>query len=167
MKLLNIGKKFVTNFLMSLKFWCQVGDFGFDFQNFYGEMYFWKNMLKVRCFKTSMDSRHFLYFFSSKFSDKLGSWGMIHTGGHRPWSQNLRLWYFLFALIFRRMSFFKTVLWLVFHVLWLVLHVLHTKSSDHGPLFLPSGSSYSPTHTERRRRDLLNKQTFNWNKVQV
>ena len=48
MKLLNIGKNFVTNFLMSLKFCCQVGDFGFDFQNFYGKMYFWKNMLKVR-----------------------------------------------------------------------------------------------------------------------
>ena len=73
MKLLNIGKKFVTNLLMSLKFWCQVGDFGFDFQKFYGEMYFWKNMLWVRCFKTSMDSRHFLNFF---FQNLVKSWGV-------------------------------------------------------------------------------------------
>ena len=63
MKLLNIGKKFVTNLLISLKFWRQVGDFGFDFQKFYGEMYFWKNMPWVKCFKTLMDSRHFLNFF--------------------------------------------------------------------------------------------------------
>ena len=42
MKLLNIGKKFVPNFLMGLKIWCQVGDFGLDFQKSYGEMYFWK-----------------------------------------------------------------------------------------------------------------------------
>ena len=116
------------------------------FQNFYGQSAFFE-------------------LFFSKFSDKLGSWGMIHTAGHRPRIQNLRFWYFLFTLIFKRMSFFKTVLWLVFNVLWLVLHVMHTRSSDHGPLFLPSGSSYSPTHTERRRRDLWNKQNFDWNKV--
>ena len=107
------------------------------FQNFYGQSAFFE-------------------LFFSEFSDKLGSRGMIHTGRHRPRIQNLRFWYFLFTLIFKRMSFFKTVLWLVFHVLWLVLHVLHTRSSDHGPLFLPLVSSYSPTHKERRRRDLWN-----------
>ena len=138
----------------------------FWFSKFDGEMYFWKNMLKVRCFKTSMDSRHFLIFFLHLVT----SWGVgvwFTRAAIGLGAKNWRLWYFLFAFIFRRMSFFKTVLWLVFQVLWLVLQVLHTKSSDHGPLFLPSGSSYSPTHTERRRRDLLNKQTFNWNKVQV
>ena len=66
-KLLNIGKKFVTNFLMGLKIWCQVGDFGFDFQNSYREMYFWKNMLKVRFsnlfFKKLLWKITFLIFF--------------------------------------------------------------------------------------------------------
>ena len=128
---------------------------------------FLKKHAKSKVFQNFYGQPVFFEILFSKFSDKLGSWVMIHTGGDRSRSINLRLWYFLFALIFRRMSFFKTLLWLVFHVLWLVLHVLHTRSSDHGPLFLPSGSSYSPTHTERRRRDLLNKQTFNWNKVQV
>ena len=79
-KLLNIGKKFVTNFLMGLKIWCQVGEFEFHFKNFYGEMCFWKIMLKVRCFKTTGDHRPFL----SKFDVKLGSWGIIHTGEHSP-----------------------------------------------------------------------------------
>ena len=86
---------------------------------------------------------------------------MIHTAGHRPWSQKFEALILFVCFDFRRMFFFKTVLWLLFQVLWLVLKVLHTKSSDHGPLFLTSGSSYSPTHTERRSRDLLNKQTCN------
>ena len=86
MKLLNIGKKFVTKFLNSLKFWCQVGDFGFDFQKFYRKMYFWKNMI-------------------SNFSDKLGSWGMIHTGGHRPWSQKFEA-----LILFVCLDFLKIVL---------------------------------------------------------
>ena len=32
---------------MGFKIWSQVGEFGFDFQNSYGEMCFWKIMLKV------------------------------------------------------------------------------------------------------------------------
>ena len=91
MKLLNIGKKFVTNFLMSLKFLCQVGDFGFDFQNFLWGNVFLKKHAKSKVFQNFYGQPAFLIFFSSKFSDKMGSWGMIHTGGHRPWSQKLRL----------------------------------------------------------------------------
>ena len=72
--------KFVTNFVMGLKIWCQVGEFEFHFQNSYGEMCFWKIMLKVRCFKTTGDHRPFW----SKFDVKLGSWGIIHTGEHSP-----------------------------------------------------------------------------------
>ena len=53
---------------MGLKFWCQVGEFEFQFQNSYGEMCFLKIMLKVRCFKTTGDHRPFL----SKFYVKLG-----------------------------------------------------------------------------------------------
>ena len=60
--------KFVTNFVMGSKIWCQVGEFEFHFQNSYGEMCFWKIMLKVRCFKTTGDHRPFL----SKFDVKLG-----------------------------------------------------------------------------------------------
>ena len=37
-------------------------------------------ILKVRCFKSTIDHRPFL----SKFDVKLGSWGMIHTGDYRP-----------------------------------------------------------------------------------
>ena len=37
-------------------------------------------MLKVRCFKTTIENRPFL----SKFDVKLGSWGIIHTGEHSP-----------------------------------------------------------------------------------
>ena len=74
-----IYSKFFTNIVMGLKFWCQVGEFEFHFQNSYGEMCFWKIMLKVRCFKTTSDHRPFL----SKFDVKLGSWGMIHTSEHR------------------------------------------------------------------------------------
>ena len=37
-------------------------------------------MLKVRSFKSTGDHRPFL----SKFDVKLGSWGMINTGDHRP-----------------------------------------------------------------------------------
>ena len=65
---------------MGSKIWCQVGEFEFHFQNSYGEMCFWKIMLKVRCFKTTGDNRPFL----SKFDVKLGSWGIIHTGEHSP-----------------------------------------------------------------------------------
>ena len=59
---------------------CQVGEFGFDFQNSYWEMFFSKIMLKVRCFKSTGDHRPFL----SKFDVKLGSWGIIHTSEHSP-----------------------------------------------------------------------------------
>ena len=65
---------------MGLKIWCQVGEFEFHFQNSYGEMCFWKIMLKVRCFKTTGEHRPFL----SKFYVKLGSWGIIHTGENSP-----------------------------------------------------------------------------------
>ena len=91
-KLLNIGKKFVTNFLMGLKIWCQVGDFGFDFQNSYGEMYFWKNMLKVR--------------FSNLFFKKL-LWKIRFFD------------IFLLAWFFKEFPFFKPYCGLVLHVLWL------------------------------------------------
>ena len=64
---------------MGSKIWCQVGEFEFHFQNSYGEMCFWKIMLKVRSFKSTGDHRPFL----SNFDVKLGSWGMIHTGDHR------------------------------------------------------------------------------------
>ena len=69
----NIGKvyiylymysKFVTNILMGFKIWCQVGVFGFKFENSYREMCFWKIMLKVRCFKNTNDNSTFLNFFS-------------------------------------------------------------------------------------------------------
>ena len=33
MKLQNIGKKFVTNLIMGLKIWCQVGELDSEFQN--------------------------------------------------------------------------------------------------------------------------------------
>ena len=46
--------KIVTNIVMGLKLWCQVGEFGFYFQNSYGKMCFWKIILKVRCFKNLM-----------------------------------------------------------------------------------------------------------------
>ena len=72
--------KFVSNFVMGLKIWCQVGEFEFHFQNSYGEMCFSKIMLKVRSFKSTGDHRPFL----SKFDVKLGSWGTIHTGEHSP-----------------------------------------------------------------------------------
>ena len=65
---------------MGSKIWCQVGEFDFHFQNSYGEMYFWKIMQKVRCFKTTGDHRPFW----SKFDVKLGSWVIIHTGEHSP-----------------------------------------------------------------------------------
>ena len=65
---------------MGLKIWCQVGEFEFHFQNPYGEMCFWKIMLKVRSFKSTGDHRPFL----SNFDVKLGSWGIIHTGEHSP-----------------------------------------------------------------------------------
>ena len=74
MKLLNIGKKFVTNFLMSLKFLCQVGDFGFDFQNFLWGNVFLKKHAKSKVFQNFYGQPAFLIFFSSKFSDKL--WGV-------------------------------------------------------------------------------------------
>ena len=66
--------------VMGFKFWCQVGEFRFYFQNSYREMCFWKTMLKVRCFKTTSDHRPFW----SKFDVKLGSWVIIHTGEHSP-----------------------------------------------------------------------------------
>ena len=65
---------------MGSKIWCQVGEFDFHFQNSYGEMCFWKIMLKVRCFKTTGDHRPFW----SKFDVKLGSWVIIHTGENSP-----------------------------------------------------------------------------------
>ena len=45
---------------MGFKIWDEVGELGFDFQNSYGEMYFGKIMLKVRCFKNTNDNRAFL-----------------------------------------------------------------------------------------------------------
>ena len=53
---------------MGSKIWCQVGEFDFHFQNSYGEMCFWKIMLKVRSFKSTGDHRPFL----SNFDVKLG-----------------------------------------------------------------------------------------------
>ena len=47
--------------------WCQVGEFEFHFQNSYGELCFWKIILKVRFFKSTADHRPFL----SKFDVKL------------------------------------------------------------------------------------------------
>ena len=128
---------------MGSKIWCQVGEFEFHFQNSYGEMCFWKIMLKVRSFKSTGDHRPFL----SKFDVKLGSWGMIHTGDQTF----LNLWGDSSAAA--RTS--ATVICEACEARLVAAQPPERcgRSFDQEPIFLPSGSSESPTHTERRRRE--------------
>ena len=57
--------KFVTNFVMGLKIWSQVGELGFDFQNYHKYVCFLKIMLKVRFPKNTSDNRPFFNFLSN------------------------------------------------------------------------------------------------------
>ena len=61
--------KIFINIVMGLKFWCQVGEFGFHFHNSYGEMCFWKITLKVRCFRSTNNHRPFC-------QNLMSSWGV-------------------------------------------------------------------------------------------
>ena len=54
--------------------------FGFDFQNFDGEMCVLKNHAKSKVFQINKRPQAFFV----KFDVKLGSWGMINTGDRRP-----------------------------------------------------------------------------------